>query len=166
MTGGSYKVKDDDYEGDPTKAFEVSFSPMGAIFVIDNLAVGAMLPMSVTRYKYESDAKNVYSQILFAPVARYYFLSDMIRPFGQLAFGGGVSGSKYVDSDGDSDRTNDLITLLNVGGGAAFFISDNVAIDATLTYNYNRSKQVQDNDDNERYITHSVEFGFGITIIL
>ena len=166
LSGQSSKTKSDDGDGDPTKYFDFSFYPMGAIFVIDNLAVGLQLPNGVSRSKYTDDTKYVNTWIIFAPLARYYFLSDNIRPFGQISFGGGTDVDTYVDTDGSKTKEKYSVLQLNVGGGVGWFISEKVAIDATLAYNLYRTKQKEDNANNSRRVSNSIDFGIGVTVIL
>jgi hypothetical protein len=166
LSGQSSKTKSDDGDGDPTKYFDFSFYPMAAIFVIDNLAVGLQLPSGVSRSKYTDDTKYVNTWITFAPLVRYYFLSDNIRPFGQISFGGGSDVDIYVDADGSKTKQKYGVLLLNAGGGVSLFISEKVAIDATLAYNLYRTKQKEDNTSNSRRVSNSIDFGIGVTVIL
>lgn len=166
LSGQSSKTKSDDGDGDPTKYFDFSFYPMGAIFVIDNLAVGLQLPSGVSRSKYTDDTKYVNTWLIFAPLARYYFLSDNIRPFGQISFGGGTDVDTYFDTDGSKSKEKYSVLQLDVAGGVSLFISEKVAIDGTLAYRLYRTKLRDNNDTNRRRVSNSIEFGIGVTVIL
>ena len=166
LSGQSSKTKSDDGDGDPTKYFDVSFYPMAAVFIIDNLAVGVQLPSGISRSKYTDDTKYVNTWITFAPFARYYFLSDNLRPFAQVSFGGGSDVDVYIDTDGTKTKEKYGVVLLNAGGGASWFSNEKVAIDATLTYNLYRTKQRENNDNNRRRVSNSIDFGIGVTVIL
>lgn len=166
LSGQSSKTKSDDGDGDPTKYFDLSFSPMGAIFVIDNLAVGLQFPTGVSRSKYDDDSKYINTWIIFAPLVRYYFLSDNLRPFGQISVGGGTDTDTYVDTDGNKDKEGYSAFMFNAGGGVDWFISEKVAIEATLAYNLYRTKQQENNANNSRRVSNSIDFGIGITVVL
>lgn len=166
LSGQSSKTKADDGDGDPTKYFDFSFYPLAAIFVIDNLAVGLQLPSGVSRSKYTDDTKYVNTWIIFAPLARYYFLSDNIRPFGQVLFGGGADTDSYIDTDGSKTKERYSALKFNAGGGVDWFISEKVAIEATLAYDFYRTKRQENNAENSRRVSNSIDFGIGITVIL
>jgi hypothetical protein len=161
--GGSSKMKTDNYEGDPTKFISFNLSPKGGIFVIDNLIVGASLPISVSRNK-NDDYKVITSGIDFLPFARYYFLEGNFRPAAEAFFGFGFHGYKTVD-DGDVETNNTVGFLLGLGGGVAYFINDRVAIDALLKYGFTRLSY-SDQDDNLRTLDHEIGVEVGICVIL
>lgn len=166
LSGQTSKTKADDGDGDPTKYFDFSFHPMGGYFVIDNLAVGLDLPTGVSRTKFNDDTKYVNTWIIFAPFARYYFLSDNLRPFGQVSFGGGADNDTYIDTDGSKTKDPYGVFLLNVAGGASWFVNEYVAIDATLAYDLYRTKAKENNANNSRRVSNSVEFRIGVTVVL
>ena len=166
LSGQTSKTKSDDGDGDPTKYFDASFYPMGAIFIIDNLAVGVQLPTGLSRSKYDDDSKYVNTWLIFAPLARYYFLSDNIRPFAQVSVGGGADTDTYVDTDGSKNKVRSSAFMFNAGGGVDLFISEKVAIEATLAYNLYRTKQQEDNANNSRRVSNSIDFGIGLTVVL
>lgn len=166
LSGQTSKTKSDDGDGDPTKYFDFSFYPMGAIFVIDNLAVGLQLPTGVSRSKYDDDTKYINTWLIFAPLARYYFLSGNLRPFGQVSFGGGTDTDIYIDEDGSKNKEKYNALMLNAGGGVDWFISEKVALEATLAYNLYRTKRQENNANNSRRVSNSIDFGIGITVVL
>ena len=166
ISGGSSKFKSDDFEGDPTKSFSFGFSPAAGYFIIDNLAIGAQIPFWILRSKSSLDYVTTLSSFSFAPFARYYFLSGNIKPFGHAAIGGGIEGYKTKDPDGNTDKDNESVFLMYIGGGAALFLNEKVAVEAALNYEFSRSKPRQDNDNNMRDVDHDVSFAIGITVIL
>ncbi len=161
LGGGSSKDKTDNFEGDPTKYFGFSINPQVGFFVIDNLVIGAILPISVQRSK-QNDTKVVFSSIEFAPFARYYFLDDKFRPYATAFFGGGFNGYKYV-VNGNTTTNNSNTFLLGLGGGVAYFVNDNIAIDALLGYQFTREK-FTDEDDNYRELDHAIGVDIGILV--
>jgi len=166
LSGQSSKTKSDNGDGDPTKYFDFSFSPMGGIFVIDNLAVGLELTTGISRTKYTDDSKYINTWIILAPFARYYFLSDNIRPFGHVSFGGGSDVDTDVDTNGDKTKFKYSVVRLNAGGGVAWFVNEKVSIDATLAYRLYRTKLREDNPNNNRRVSNSIDFGIGVTVVL
>lgn len=140
--------------GDASKTTSLSLGLSMGYFVIDNLAVGASLPISYTKLKdYGSE-----TTIGFAPFARYYFGSGAIKPFVNAEIG--FVSSKSKPEDGDESTQSGLIT--SGGAGVAFFVNKNVSIDALLDYNY---ASMKDGDDDKAVMaTSGVMFNVGVSV--
>ena len=113
----------------------IEFSPDFGFFVIDNLAIGGRLS---TNYSKLGDVK--VTSLGVGPFARYYFTNEKVRPFftGDMEF-----LNRKVSSPGSSTTENAFAYLL--GGGAAIFINENVALEAVLGY---KNTKVKNQDGN------------------
>ena len=111
------------------------FSPNAGYFVLDNFAVGAKL---VTAYEQLGDL-NITS-FGIGPFARYYFSEKKIKPFFAADFD--VQNQKFK-TDLGSVTENAFNYFL--GGGVAFFINDNVAVEGLLGYRHTKVKEEEGN---------------------
>ena len=111
------------------------FSPNAGYFVLDNFAVGARL---VTAYEQLGDL-NITS-FGFGPFARYYFSEKKIKPFFAADFD--FQNQKFK-TDLGSVTENAFNYFL--GGGVAFFINDNVAVEGLLGYRHTKVKEEEGN---------------------
>jgi Outer membrane protein beta-barrel domain len=111
------------------------FSPNAGYFVLDNFAVGARL---VTAYEQLGDL-NITS-FGFGPFARYYFSEKNIKPFFAADFD--FQNQKFK-TDLGSVTENAFNYFL--GGGVAFFINDNVAVEGLLGYRHTKVKEEEGN---------------------
>ena len=124
LVGGSLAGIGYSFEG---KAFNLGIQPSAGYFVKDGLAVGAEALLSFTAVK---DLDNEWGYGI-APFVRYYFpgtASATGRFFGHGNVG--IAGSS-VGSD----------VALNLGAklGYAHFVTQSVALEATVGYNYNKA---------------------------
>lgn len=101
----SYSPKD----GDTSSDFQIALK--GGYFVIDNLAVGAQLG-----YFKDSEADDAGTSL--GVFGRYYIN-------GKFLLGAGVNANKYGDFS---------YTSIPLEAGYAAFITDNIAIEPTVTY--------------------------------
>jgi Outer membrane protein beta-barrel domain len=107
------------------------FSPNAGYFLLDNFALGAKL---VFAYNELGDL-NVTS-FGIGPFARYYFSKKNIKPF--LAADFDYQNQKFKTSIGSS--TENAFNFF-LGGGVAFFINENVAVETLLGYKHNKVKE-------------------------
>ncbi|MBI3138772.1 MAG: hypothetical protein HYZ15_09325 [Sphingobacteriales bacterium] len=126
MLGGQFRLNTTDNNT------AISFTPNAGVFVVDNLAVGGNFSLS---YSKVGNTKNTFFGV--GPFARYYFTTETqaVRPLvhGAINF----TSQKYKNNLGST-----TLSGLNyfVGGGAAFFISKNVSVDALLGYDHTKLK--------------------------
>ena len=119
-----------DETDDTTNTFEVS--PQVGYFVADNIAVGLNFGYSNVNPEGDDNSTNT---IGVGPFARVYFLEEeKIRPYAQAAY---LYNSVKV---GDADATD--ASEIGLTGGAAYFITDSVSIDAALNYGLGMSDTV------------------------
>lgn len=115
-------------------AFSFNLSPRVAWFVKDNFAVGAEVIAGVNTSKgYTAFNYGI------GPIARYYLpQKDMaVKGKGRLFFeaNAGVVGQNVKVSGLPSTNTNGL--GVGFGPGLAYFINQNIALEALLKYNLN-----------------------------
>lgn len=131
MAGGSMSLHIPTGDGDDIRQSSFSFSPTLGFFVVDNLAIGIGLPISVSRYQ---DDRQRYtsrnSSVAFAPFGRYYFGAANIKPFLEARFG--IEHFKTVQT-GRADYTDQAL-FVGFGGGVAFFLNEHVALEPKLSY--------------------------------
>jgi opacity protein-like surface antigen len=130
------------------------------------LLVGLDLQLYIDRYKDDSsDDIYTYTQVVIGPFVRYYIGSGKIKPYGHFAIGGGSAIDKYDPDGGSTDTEKSGILAMQFGGGAAFFINDNVALDLGLLYQRYRTKPKEDNDVNYRDISQQFGLNVGVTAL-
>jgi hypothetical protein len=113
----------------------VEFSPNAGYFLLDNFALGAKLVISYN----ELGDLNVTS-FGMGPFARYYFSEKNIKPFVAADFD--YQNQKFKTSIGSS--TENAFNFF-LGGGVAFFINENVAVETLLGYRHTKVKEEEGN---------------------
>jgi hypothetical protein len=105
-----------------------NFSPNAGYFVVDNLVIGGNL---VIAYDKLGDLK--ITTFGFGPFVRYYFTDEKVRPF----FAGDMTFDKRKVESSAGRNTEDAFSWF-LGGGAAFFINENVAVDGIIGYAHSK----------------------------
>lgn len=145
LVGGSAGIEtstEKDKTGSTTttngKWTSISLAPQFGYFVIDNLALGAVLDNSISKYNPESDNSSDLTLIDFSfqPFIRYYLNPGI---FFQGAVGIGTGKSK-VSEDGQSQERTYGTSSWSLAAGYAIFLNDNVAIEPMLGYGSDVSK--------------------------
>jgi len=108
-----------------------TLSPNAGYFIIDNLAVGAGLDMSISSFKADgSSNKHSTTQTTFNPFVRYY-LDPGIFFQGRVGFGGATD----KDTSGSTTTTTKFnVFTWDIGAGYAYFLNDYVAIEPLIKY--------------------------------
>jgi hypothetical protein len=138
LVGGNFglefstsKTKFDGQTETDGKSTSFSFDPQFGYFVIDNLAVGGALGVSLSTFKPDgSDGKYSSTSLTISPFARYYFDPGI---FVQASVGLGTMKSKN-DFGGDVDENKYAISALSLGAGYAIFLNDNVALEPMIGF--------------------------------
>jgi len=112
---------------------EFGFNPDAGIFVINNLAVGANLDID---YLKSGDTKTTRFGV--GPFARFYFTRHMVRP---LVHGNVNYISSKVKAPGFTSTNNG--TNLFLGGGLAYFINQNIALEGLIGYSNTKYKDFE-----------------------
>ncbi|HLS97036.1 MAG TPA: hypothetical protein VK017_15915 [Sphingobacterium sp.] len=124
MVGGSLGNLGYSFEGE---AFNIQLQPRAGYFVSDGIAVGAQATLGFTAV---NDRDNEWNYGI-APFVRYYFP-------------GGATASSRFFAQGDigiagSSKGNDVSLALGANVGYAHFITQSVALEAILGYNYTKA---------------------------
>ena len=106
----------------------VQFSPNAGFFVAKNFAIGGNII-----YSYNKLGALKVSGFGIGPFVRYYFTEEKVRPF----FAGDMTFEKRKFSTSLGSSTEDAFSWF-LGGGAAFFINENVAVDGLLGYAHSK----------------------------
>jgi hypothetical protein len=124
MVGGSMTINT------TTGNSQFTLQPSAGYFFANNFVAGSELTLSFGKF---GDVKT--STVGVGPFARYYFnlKSPNFKPFLNADFNFANAVSKYQDI-----KTSNTVTSFFIGGGGAFFINPNVALEAMA--GYNRSK--------------------------
>jgi hypothetical protein len=104
------------------------FSPNAGYFVINNLAVGANLQIS-----YDKLGSLKVNSFGVGPFVRYYFTDAKIKPF----FTGDMNFLNRKITTNIGSNTESAFNYF-LGGGAAIFINENVAIEGILGYDHTK----------------------------
>jgi len=120
LLGGSIGLTSFSNDGDSDVVF--SFAPAAGFFIIDDLAIGASLGITVT---------DGFSQFSVGPFARYYFLKALFAEAG-LNF----ASTKFEGFDSDSS------TNFGFGLGYSLFLNEGVAIEPGLAFNFGDGQTV------------------------
>jgi hypothetical protein len=114
--------------------FDLGISPKIAFFIKDNIAVGAQLGIGVHSNKTITDV-NYY----VGPLARYYFNDSPVdftlnhRALLFLEGSVGLLGENHHVKGSTNTHTNGL--GIGVGPGLVYFISPDIGLETSLTYN-------------------------------
>jgi len=142
-----------------TMAFNLN--PRLGYFVDNMFAAGIDMDVNMSRRKFEDNdptSSNSYTAGFFT---RYYYqTASPVVPFGEFNAGLGRSVDKSTDFSGETVKSKNNILYTGVGGGAAFFLSDNFALETMLLYDLERQKNP---DTDGKYLTHSFILKFGFT---
>lgn len=112
------------------------FSPNAGYFALNGVALGATLNVNLSK------AGNITStQYSLGPFARWYFGRGFWRPF--LNAGAGFA-TERVKIGSASSSANGFNWLL--GGGLAWFVTDNAALELTAGYNSVKLKNFETQD--------------------
>ena len=104
----------------------IEFSPNAGYFFMKNLAIGAKLLVA-----YEELGNLDITSVGAGPFVRYYFSEGKIKPF----FSGDIDYQNRKLKTGQGSSTENAFNYF-LGGGAAFFINNNVAVEGLLGYNH------------------------------
>jgi hypothetical protein len=107
---------------------EFNLMPSAGYFVANGLAVGGEI---IVDFGKSGDLKNTAFGI--GPFLRYYIdlkNTEMIKPLLTTSFDIATQTTSFNGS-----KTSNTLTSFFIGGGCAFFINHNVAIDAIAGYN-------------------------------
>jgi outer membrane protein with beta-barrel domain len=130
---------------------EFTFQPMGGYFFAKGFAAGAEVKLSFA--KFGDEKSNTYG---IGPFARYYFNlhNSSFKPLVHASF-----TTETVTTKSLGTKFRNTVSSLFLGLGGAYFINENVALEAVA--GYNRSKY--ENRDSEGGF--AFRFGFQVHLL-
>ena len=177
-----YKSNGNTTSTDGPKSSQFNLSPTVGYFFIDGLSGGLFFNVDIDNSKEDQQLetggtetlKDNSSTFTIGPIVRYYYPLDKFVPFGEFYLGVGSTNYKYDYIDynigGQSSvKTNEMKYNLfdwGLGAGGAFFIVDNVSVDAMIGYKRSSRKYKDDNGNtsNNKGGKFGVNVGFTIFI--
>jgi outer membrane autotransporter protein len=153
----SSKMKDGNTTVKTGTQTSFGLSPRFGYFVIDKLAVGASVNLSLSKYDSKSSfgSDNTSTGVSIGPFVRYYFDPGF---FVQGSFGVGATNYHYDNVGGENDvkyRTSNF----GLGVGYAYFLNDNIAIEPMIGYaSYSSKTKGSDAKDINSQLYLSVGF--------
>jgi len=163
----SSKYKTDNYMSDPYKSVCFNLMPKAGFFVMDNLAAGLNIFMSISSEKDTGDdEKDTESLLGLGPWVRYYYPLEKIYPFVELNLGFG--SRKYTwGYSGGSEVEKYTAFIFGGGIGAAIPLGEMVSFDVMAGYGSVRSKE-KDSGSEVDYteVVGTVGITMGFTVYL
>jgi outer membrane protein len=138
MLGGSANLNIP--TNDNTDGYNFTLNPTVGFFLIDNLAIGAGLPITSSRTEYNNNGNvDKRSSIGIAPFVRYYLGASNAKLFFQGRFGIQHFTAKNEVNGREINKSSDDAVFAGLGVGVAFFLNEHVGLEPSLTYDaYNR----------------------------
>jgi outer membrane protein len=138
---GSLSYVDNGSSG--SKQFSGSLLPSAGYFISKNLLLGAGLPLSLSSSRSQDigsvygghDAKSTITGVGIAPFVRYYIGSAKLKPFVGLSYSYVLSNANYQSYTGVKSSAKGHTNVVTPNLGLAYFLTQNVALTATLEYN-------------------------------
>lgn len=152
-------------EGDGPISSQFCISPKVGYFIMDNLAIGIGLDYTRSLIKEQNEDRNLDSDILFGPYARYYLpLADDVSVFLEGSFGFGNSTSNLVIGGENQDISTNIFAV-GVGPGLTVFSDQGFSISAIFKYNFARSNfDINVGGAQQSTITKTNQFDFSVGI--
>jgi outer membrane protein len=170
LIGGDFQlssITDKNKSGNTTvtngKTTTFSLAPQFGYFVIDNLAVGGNLDLTLSKFKSDDDngVTSTTTQITIGPFARYYFEPGI---FVQGALGvGSAKGKSTIGSV--SNESTFGVTNYSLAAGYAYFLNDHVAVEPMVGY-LSTIYTEKDSDPKQKDINSGLFLSVGFQIYL
>lgn len=160
-----------------SKRFSGSLLPSAGYFIAKNLVVGAGLPLSLNSSSTQDapsvsgayGSKSTITGIGIAPFVRYYLGEAKLKPFLGLSYSYVLNRANYQSYTGvRSSKGHTNVITPNLG--LAYFITRNIALNATLGYNvqsqssYLLVSSPNGVDRGPAVTTKSLDFGLGFQL--
>lgn len=158
----AYRQKQINTDLDPYKILSFAFNPAAGYFLANRVAAGIMMSYAYHRIKYDV-SKEITTAFLLGPFARYYYQYGAIVPFAEIFLGIGRENFKYLyeEEAGETENPHRLFKAW-LGIGAAYFITDYVALELILKYFYETAKPIDVDGDGTSYSGLIFCIGFAI----
>lgn len=142
------------------RSTDFTFAPNGGYFIMNNLAVGAALSLTLGSFKADgSDVKTNETTAQILPFVRYYLDPGI---FFQLMAGGGSYTRKSKNPTLSTTNKFSIFTW-SIGAGYAYFLNDYVAIEPILSYS---SYAIKSKQTKNRDISSGIAFALALQVYL
>ena len=154
MAGGNLSFQNQTYQGSNGSDKSINFYPSFGYFIVDNLAVGAILSLGSTTND-TGFSKTISTSMGFGPFARYYkFTSnENFAFFGHAQF---VVSSGKVDNTPGGDTKSSGVSF-SIAPGFSYFFTKHWALDLSITGLVIQSYDPNKSNANDK--TTTVNFG-------
>jgi len=128
MIGGNLRINTTESNN------EFTFQPMAGYFFAKGFAAGAEFKLSFSKFGAEKS-----TALGAGPFARYYFNlnNSSFKPLIHSSF-----MMETVTTKQNGVKNSNTVSSLFIGGGAAYFINENVALEAIAGYNRSKYENV------------------------
>lgn len=138
LSSSGFRLQRDDFATE----FSGTMAPTAGVFVADNLALGANVPFSYSRFAARSGTfRNRGLSVGLLPWLRYYLPSESRhRVFGEVSVGGVLSSYRRKESgyyENIEQANTNTYLLASAGLGYSYFITPAVGLEALLAYQRN-----------------------------
>lgn len=164
-----------------SKRFSGSLVPSAGYFIAKNLVVGAGVPLSLSSNRSQdaasvyggNEAKSTITGLGVAPFVRYYVGDAKLKPFLGLSYSYILSNANYQSYTGAKSSAQGHTSVVTPNLGLAYFITRNIALNATLGYNVqsqssfflvSSSTSPSNVDAGPAVTTKSLNFGLGFQL--
>jgi len=169
---GKTKYESSDGINSEYKYTQFNFSPGVGYFVIDKLAAGLLIDYGYYKdINQDNNDEWKNTSFLIGPFAKYYIMEyKKIWPYVTAGIGFG-SEKTTTTWDGGSNEEKAKILAYRFGGGATYFLNDNVGFELFLGYNHEVTKYESSEDvksmsssDTDDYLDGAFKMGVGVVV--
>ncbi|MVM29934.1 outer membrane beta-barrel protein [Spirosoma sp. HMF4905] len=152
---------------DVSNSFSGSISPTVGYFVATNFLLGIGVPLSYSTQNYSgySIIRNEHAiSIGASPFARYYVGSSKLKPYVGISYSlshANFHNENSLNTPSESNSESNSTTL-TPSLGLAYFLNQNISLDAQLGYNWYSSKETLFGSSSYTYRNATLGIGFNI----
>jgi outer membrane protein len=127
------------------RSFSLDLAPSGGYFVVNNLLIGARLPLGFDRSRTSgfpnptSPQKTTSTSYGLGPLVRYYIGEGKVKPYVGASFTYGRSTTRREQDTQFLDQKASY-TQISPTLGVTYFVTRNVALNAGVSYDLSRYK--------------------------
>ncbi|MBN2666030.1 MAG: hypothetical protein JXR67_05935 [Bacteroidales bacterium] len=151
-------------ESDALKTTAFNLLPRAGYFVIDNLAVGLDVVISLCSQKSGDDYKDVSTTLAIGPFARYYYPLEKINTFFEVNSYFGTWKEKYTYGSSEFEDNYGLL-MLGLGPGVTFPVCDCAFFDVMAGYSHLVWKD-KDSEGDDKETSNGFGVKIGISVVL
>lgn len=155
-----------------SKTTTILLSPSAGYFVAKNVVIGASVPLF---YSYSKSTPPVQSSfnpyeltstlIGLSPYVRVYFGDSKLRPFVNASVGYNKQWNS-IKLGTQANKADDGYVSYGISAGAAYFINNNISLDAALAYSGGDQLNISDFFNNGLTQSKSIGLSVGFRLFL